>query len=126
MLLASIQQYARKPRGGYAITPGQPVHQMPQQQRDFLMPLAKRGYAQFENAETVEQLFLNSFLHDRQFEIAARGHDDAHIGPNRVLTAAPDKLPRLQQFSKPSLDRIRHGTEFVQQDCPFGALLELP
>ena len=125
ILLARIQQHAGKARGRNPIAPGQPVHQMPQQQRDFLVPLAQRWHAQLKNAQAVEQLFLNSFLRRRQLQVAAGGRDDAHIRADRVLATAPDKLSRLQQFQQPLLHRARHDIELVQQDRSFGALLEL-
>src|SRR5208282_4041244 len=114
-----------KVRCWHAIAPGQPVHQVPKQQRDLFVPLPQRWYTQLENAQAVEQLFLNSLLGSGQLQVAACGRDDAYIGPDRVLAAAPDKFSRFQHVQKTALYGVRHGIEFIQQDRSLGTLLEL-
>ena len=126
MLLAGIQQYTGKARSRHAIAPSQPVHQVPQQQWNLFPPLSQGRYAQLENAQAVKQLFLNSLLRCGHFQVAAHGRNDTHVRPDRRLAAAPDKLPRFQQFQQAPLHRARHGIEFIQQDRPLGALFELP
>src|SRR5271154_655010 len=98
---------------------------MAEEQRNFLMTLAQRRHTQLENAQTVEELFLDPVFCSRQLQLSARCGNNPHVSPDRALSAATNEFSRLQEFQKAGLYGVRHSIELVQQDRSLCALLKL-
>ena len=107
---------AEKIRGRQAVAPGQLIHEVAQQERDFLFALAQGGHMHGECAQTVVKIFAQFPFGDRLLQmltcVAARMRTSISIA---ILAARPDKISVPQDVQQLGLQAHRHFGDLVEQ-----------
>ena len=62
---------------------------------------------------------------DQRLQVAVRGRDQPHVGPDRLVAADPLERLLLQQPQDLGLERQRHVADLVEEERAAVALLEL-
>src|SRR5260370_15913093 len=77
-----------------------------------------------DHVQSIKKVFPELFLRHFLFQRFIRGSDDTDIGLNHRVTSYSRELSFLQHPEDLTLDRHRHFTDLIQEQCAAVALLE--
>ena len=90
---------------------------------DVGLAIAERRNEDREHVQAIEQVFAEPLADDRRFEILVGRRDQADVGLNRLRSAEPLELARLQHAQQLDLRRQIQLADFVEeQRAAFGQL----
>src|SRR6267142_516759 len=132
--LDQVSQLAHVPRPGVAGKPfdgfrlelprrtavllPEPSHEVPDQERNVLLPRAQRLNVDGDHAQPVEEVLAEAPRLDLLGEILVRGSDDARVHLDRAGAAQPLDLAGLDGAEKFGLGVEAHVADLVQEQRP--------
>ena len=93
------------------------LHEMLDQHRQILEPLAQRRHLHGEHVQAVEQILAEASGADGGVEVAMRRRDDAHVAANRAIAADALEASLLQHPQQLHLHLQRHVADFIEEQA---------
>ncbi len=89
--------------------------EMHREQRDVVGTLAKRGHADVDHVESIEQVFAKPAFLDVREEVTVRGGDDPDVDRDRRIATDALIRPFLQNAEQLDLDRQRDLADLIEE-----------
>src|SRR5262249_15777712 len=102
------------------------VHEVSNEERNVLAPVAKGGNRHWKNVQAVVQVAAERPLFHHLFQIAVRGRDNAHIHLLRPRAAQALKLMLLQYAQQLGLQIEWNVADFIEEQRSLVCQLEPP
>ena len=101
-----------------AVLLSEPSHEVPDQERNVLLPRAERLHVDGDDAQPVEEVLAEAPRLDLLGEILVRGRDDARVHLDRPGAAEPLDLSGLDGAEELGLGIEAHVADLVQEERP--------
>ena len=92
-----------------------PLHQMLDQYRQIIEPLAQRRHLQREYVQPVVQILAEAARDNGRIQVAMGRGDDAHVAADGFIAADPLEAALLQHAQQFHLHLQRHVADLVQE-----------
>src|SRR5580700_115637 len=126
IVLAGVEHVRRELPRRKAIMPRQLVHQVPQQDGNFVPALAQRRNVHRKCAQPVVKILTQLFLRQRAINVDAGGGQDMHVDRDRPIASRFDQGFLVQNLQQPALQAERHLRDLIQEDRAFFTQFKFP